>query len=88
MGYWLRMQCEFCLLAVKGSPKWSNTHVTDIIREERREHSRKPEEFYKIVNDICVGKKLDYFSREARPGWSNYGNDSAMFNKFSKNAAP
>lgn len=80
MGHWLRMQCEFCLLAVKGNPVWSNTHVRDILREKRREHSRKPEEFYKIVNEICVGDKLDYFSRESREGWVNFGNDKELFN--------
>ena len=80
MGHWLRMQCEFCLLAVKGNPVWSNTHVRDILREKRREHSRKPEEFYNIVNEICVGDKLDYFSREKREGWVNFGNDKELFN--------
>ena len=80
MGHWLRMQCEFCLLAVKGKPVWSNTGVRDILREKRREHSRKPEGFYTIVEDICVGRKLDFFSRESRNGWDNFGNDKELFN--------
>ena len=79
IGYWLRMQCEFCLLGIKGKPNYHNTKYRDIITEKGREHSRKPDGFYDMVNDICVGTKLDYFSREQREGWYSYGNE---INKF------
>ena len=75
MGHWLRMQCEFCLLGVKGKPIWDATDVRDIISEPRREHSRKPEAFYEMVDRVCVGRKLDYFSRQERDGWTLFGND-------------
>ncbi len=80
MGHWLRMQCEFCLLGIKGKPVYNNTKYRDIITEKGREHSRKPEIFYKMVEDICIGTKLNYFSRENRKGWFSFGND---INKFS-----
>lgn len=79
MGSWLRMQCEFCLLGIKGKPLWDTHNVRDIIREPRREHSRKPESFYEMIDDNFVGRKLDYFSRSSRPGWTVMGND---INKF------
>lgn len=79
MGHWLRMQAEFCLLAIKGKPIWDNKSYRDIIREKRREHSRKPDAFYKMVDDICYGSKLDFFSREPREGWTSFGDD---INKF------
>lgn len=79
MGAWFRMQCEFCLVGIKGKPIWNNTKWRDIINEPRREHSRKPEIFYEMVNEICVGRKLDYFSRSNREGWSVYGNDTQKF---------
>ena len=79
MGNWLRMQCEFCLLGIKGKPTYQNTKYRDIIIEKGREHSRKPERFYDMVNDICIGSKIDYFSREKREGWYSYGN---QINKF------
>jgi N6-adenosine-specific RNA methylase IME4 len=79
MGAWLRMQCEFCLVGVKGKPTWENTKWRDIINEARREHSRKPEAFYEMVEEITLGRRLDYFSREQRKGWANYGNDTAKF---------
>lgn len=76
MGKWLRMQCEFCLIGIKGKPVWNNTTYRDIIREPRREHSRKPNCFYEMVNKITVGRKLDYFSREYHKGWDSWGVES------------
>ncbi len=79
MGRWLRLQCEFCLIGVRGKPVWENTTWRDIIREPRREHSRKPETFYRMVEQITVGRRLDFFSRGERQGWEAFGNDTAKF---------
>ena len=81
MGDWLRMQTEFCLMCVKGKPIWTANDVRDIISEARREHSRKPEAFYHMVNKNCIGRKLDYFSRTKREGWDSIGNDLSKFNE-------
>jgi len=79
MGAWLRMQCEFCLVGIKGKPAWNNTSWRDIIRESRREHSRKPDTFYRMVEEITIGRRLEYFSREQRKGWEVFGNDTEKF---------
>ena len=79
MGRWLRMQCEFCLVCIKGRPEWQNTTWRDIIEEPRREHSRKPEAFYSMVEAVTSGSRLDYFSREKRDGWEVFGNDTNRF---------
>lgn len=79
IGRWLRLQCEFCLLGIKGKPIWDIKDIRDIIREPRREHSRKPEAFYKMIDENFVGRKLDYFSREKREGWEVFGNDTEKF---------
>jgi N6-adenosine-specific RNA methylase IME4 len=68
MGAWLRMQCEFCLLAVKGNPIYKNTTEIDIINEARREHSRKPVKFYDVVKKTCFGSIFEYYSREEKEG--------------------
>jgi len=73
IGKWLRLQCEFCLLGVRGTPLWEAKNLRDIISETRREHSRKPDGFYKMIDDNFIGRKLDYFGREKRKGWSVYG---------------
>ena len=79
MGAWVRMQCEFCLVGIKGKPTWDNTTWRDIIRESRREHSRKPEAFYQMVEAVTVGRRLEMFSRDQRPNWGAFGNDTSKF---------
>lgn len=81
MGKTIRFQCEFCLMAYKGRPIIDTTSHTirDIICSPRREHSRKPDGFYDLVDTICMGRKLDFFSRERRVGWDSYGNDTEHF---------
>jgi len=79
MGAWVRMQCEFCLIGIKGKPIWENTTYRDIIEESRREHSRKPDAFYSMAADITFGRRLEYFAREAHQGWEIFGNDTEKF---------
>ena len=79
MGAWLRMQCEFCLVGIRGNPFWENTLHRDIITEPRREHSRKPDKFFAIIEEITRGRKLEYFSREKRENWDVFGNDIERF---------
>lgn len=79
MGRNIRMQVEFCLLGVKGKPIIQGSSERDIITEPRREHSRKPEAFYEMVDRMCIGNKLDYFSRQNRENWEHYGAEQGQF---------
>lgn len=79
MGRNIRMQCEFCLLGIKGKPIIQGNSERDIITEARREHSRKPEAFYEMVERMCIGNKLDYFSRQTRNNWEHYGAEQGQF---------
>jgi N6-adenosine-specific RNA methylase IME4 len=45
-----------------------------------REHSRKPDEFYGLVNGLCRDpRRYDWFAREPREGWFVGGNDVEKF---------
>ena len=79
LGSWLRSQSEFCIMCVKGSPVVNLSNQATVIEGKLREHSRKPDEFYTMVDSLCVGTKLDYFSREQRNGWDTFGNDESKF---------
>ena len=79
MGRTIRLQCEFCLIAFKGNPIFNGSSERDIIREARREHSRKPDAFYQYVERSTIGRKLEYFSREKRTNWEIYGNEVEKF---------
>ena len=79
LGHWLKNCTEHCLLAVKGSPKVSLTNQRTVLVAPARGHSRKPNEFYELVESLCIGRKLDMFSTEKRDGWEQMGNDTAKF---------
>jgi N6-adenosine-specific RNA methylase IME4 len=76
VGNWLRNQTEHCILAVRGKPVVKLTNQTTILVGKVREHSRKPESFYKLVNSLCPGSKVELFSREERKGWSRWGSET------------
>jgi N6-adenosine-specific RNA methylase IME4 len=76
-GDWLRGQTEHCLLAVRGRPMVSLTHQSTALTAPLREHSRKPDEFYALVESLCPGSKAELFAREPRAGWAQHGHDVA-----------
>ena len=72
MGNWLRMQCEFCLLGIKGKPLWDVKDLRDIMKESGTDHSSKPDGFYQMIDNNFISKnefKADYFGRKEREGW-------------------
>jgi len=73
LGNWLRGQTEHCILAVKGKPIIDLTNQATVLFAESKEHSKKPVEFYKLVDSLCYGSKLDFFGREKHEGWEIYG---------------
>jgi len=79
LGDWLRGKTEHCLFAVKGKPVTELTNQTTIIHGPLREHSRKPDEFYKMVVDLCPGSRADWCSREVREGFVSIGNEPTKF---------
>lgn len=80
-GDWLRGQTEHCVMAVRGKPTVNLTNQTTLLRGSLREHSRKPEEFYKLVETLCPGSKLEMFSRQERKGWQSHGDEKRHFKK-------
>lgn len=81
LGDWLRARTEHCLLCVRGRPVINLTggDQTTVLEADRREHSRKPDEFYALVEDLCAGSKLELFAREPREGWFSWGAESTKF---------
>ncbi|MEH1861982.1 MAG: MT-A70 family methyltransferase [Nostoc sp.] len=87
-GHWLRNSTEHCILAVRGhvtsfSHSKKLTNEPTILKAPRREHSRKPEEFYELVNHLCNGTKLEMFARQKREGWDVWGNEIDKFDNQS-----
>ena len=80
-GDWLRGQTEHCLMCVRGAPVVTLTNQTTLLRGPLREHSRKPNEFYALVEALCPGRKCELFSREDREGWQSFGAEVGLFSQ-------
>jgi N6-adenosine-specific RNA methylase IME4 len=78
-GDWLRGRTEHCLLAVKGRPTVLLTKQTTVIEGPLRQHSRKPDEFYNLVESLCPGSKVELFSRTQRDGWESFWGEVGLF---------
>jgi len=81
-GEWLRGQTEHCLLAARGKPAFLKGQHTTAIQAVRREHSRKPDEFYALVEETCPGSRVELFSRQRRKSWEVFGNDISLFSSL------
>jgi N6-adenosine-specific RNA methylase IME4 len=76
-GFWARTMHEPILLGTVGKPpKFTLPSCFDGIA---REHSRKPDEFYRRVEQYCEGPYVDLFAREQRPNWDAWGNEISKF---------
>ncbi|HET7714112.1 MAG TPA: MT-A70 family methyltransferase, partial [Bauldia sp.] len=45
----------------------------NVIQSRKREHSRKPDEQYEIIEKCSPGPYLELFARGTRPGWTAWG---------------
>jgi N6-adenosine-specific RNA methylase IME4 len=79
MGYYFRQQHELLLVAKKGAipAPIPSARVSSVLRFKRGDHSSKPEELYKIIEDMYPEyKKLELFCRTPREGWAVWGNQA------------
>ena len=74
-GDWLRGQTEHCLFCIRGKPTLVLTNETTALHGKSRKHSKKPEEFYAMVEKLCPGGKLEMFARSQRQGWTVWGDE-------------
>jgi N6-adenosine-specific RNA methylase IME4 len=75
VGFYFRNVTELILFGVRGpmrTLKPGRTQV-NILSTRKREHSRKPDELYDIVEGCSPGPYLELFARHGRPGWSQWG---------------
>jgi N6-adenosine-specific RNA methylase IME4 len=78
-GHYVRQQHEHLLIARRGefpTPEPAR-RPSSILRAPRREHSRKPDEAYEIIERMYPElPKIELFARNAREGWAAWGNEA------------
>jgi len=77
VGFYFRNVTEILLFGTKGHLRTRDPgrRQVNIILERKREHSRKPEECYEIIERCSPGPYLELFARHARKNWTSWGNE-------------
>ncbi|UYQ73462.1 MT-A70 family methyltransferase [Pelagibacterium flavum] len=79
VGFYFRNVTEIILFGTRGK----NARTLDpgrsqvnYISSRKREHSRKPDEQYPLIESCSPGPYLELFSRGVRKGWEVWGNQA------------
>lgn len=75
LGFWFRGRVEVCLFGVKGKIRAFNCQKQNFIQSKVREHSRKPDELYYIIESLDLNPKIELFSRYERKDWDAFGDE-------------
>lgn len=84
VGFYFRNVTELLLFGVKGSLRTLQPGRTQVnlFATRKREHSRKPDEVFDIIEECSPGPYLELFARFPRPGWNQWGNEDVEENSF------
>jgi len=90
VGFYFRNVTEILLFGVKGSLRTGapGRRMPNIVSTRKREHSRKPDEMYNVIEDCSPGDYLELFARAPRPGWTQWGNEVETYLERRVVAAP
>jgi len=77
VGFYFRNTTELVLFGIRGKLRTLSPgrKQVNIIRVAKREHSRKPDELYRIIEACSPGPFLELFARGSRPDWTQWGNE-------------
>lgn len=79
VGFYFRNTTELILFGVRGKKARTlapgRTQV-NILRTMKREHSRKPDELYDLIERCSPGPFLELFARGTQQGWCSWGNEA------------
>jgi N6-adenosine-specific RNA methylase IME4 len=84
VGFYFRNVTELILFGVRGSLRTREAGRTqvNVISTRKREHSRKPDEVYNLIEACSPGPYLELFARFPQPGWDQWGNEDVEENSF------
>ena len=79
VGFYFRNVTEMILFGVRGKNARTlapGRRQVNHLSTRKREHSRKPDEQYAIIESCSPGPRLELFARGTRPGWTIWGNQA------------
>ncbi len=82
VGFYFRNVTEMILFGVRGKNARTlqpGRSQENIIVSRKREHSRKPDEQYQLIESCSPGPYLEIFARGPREGWDVWGNQAENY---------
>jgi N6-adenosine-specific RNA methylase IME4 len=81
VGFYFRNTTEMVLFGIRGKLRTlaPGRRQVNIIKTRKREHSRKPDELFDIIEACSPGPFLELFARGQRPGWDQWGNEASNY---------
>ncbi|WP_411800959.1 MT-A70 family methyltransferase [Arthrobacter koreensis] len=78
VGFYFRNVTEILLFGVRGSMRTLQPARSQVnmIETRKREHSRKPDEQYPLIEACSPGPYLEMFARHPQPGWTLWGDEA------------
>ncbi len=79
VGFYFRNVTELILFGVRGRNARTlapGRSQVNFLATQKREHSRKPDELYPLVEACSPGPYLEMFARGSRVGWQTWGNQA------------
>ncbi len=79
VGFYFRNVTEILLFGVRGKNARTlapGRSQVNFIASRKREHSRKPDEQYQLIESCSKGPYLELFARGTRPNWIYWGNQA------------
>jgi N6-adenosine-specific RNA methylase IME4 len=84
VGFYFRNVTELVLFGVRGQMRTlaAGRRQVNVITTRKREHSRKPDEIYQVIEECSPGPYLELFARFTQPGWHQWGNEDVEENSL------
>lgn len=79
VGFYFRNVTEIVLFGVRGKKARTLAPArrqVNLIASKKREHSRKPDELYELIEDCSLGPFIELFARRTRKSWIAWGNEA------------
>ena len=84
VGFYFRNVTELLLFGIRGRIRTlqPGRSQVNILTTLKREHSRKPDEIYNLIEQCSPGPYMELFARFKRTGWDQWGNEDVEVNSY------
>jgi N6-adenosine-specific RNA methylase IME4 len=82
VGFYFRNTTELVLFGTRGKNARTlppGRRQVNIVKTRKREHSRKPDEMYELIEECSPGPYIELFARGTRDGWSTWGDQADQY---------